>query len=495
MTVHTSRFRHAFLYAAALCLLPALVKLICYRNYLGSDDSYIHLQVVRNIYTHSFWGINPGVRCNLSTSPLFTILLLGFHLLFHSHDAVAMQIASCLAAGLGLLAIFTRIFKTTARNLTAAFLGLGVAALSCNLWRWTGTVMETAFAFCAVALILLCFSSYRFTPRRALGAGLLLGLSVLLRPELLALAGVCLGLTLWFNTTGRLRTSLCIGAGMIAPMAAWYVFSYSYFHAIFPTTYHAKTAGYWVFWNPLTLQEYGSLLLMALLWPAILLAGCVYIAGIAKLRKLPPTLLLPLFGALPSLAFYYLRMVGLDSPGRDLLPLFPLFAVLAAELLALAMEKKPAIPWNWVVASVLALHCVTNIYANMRFIAPALSSFHSQYFATMQNAAEYLAAHAQPKDRVLVEIDIGVLAYCANGRFVIADGGGLASPELAHKSVDEQIAISQPKFLIESQGEQANDWQGQYGGLQPLWHAAYKGHGVSSPKELFANIYQLPAAK
>jgi hypothetical protein len=141
----------------------------------------------------------------------------------------------------------------------------------------------------------------------------------------------------------------------------------------------------------------------------------------------------------------------------------------------------------------LAMHFFTCLFLNARFIAPALAAFHNEYFATMQSAAEYLSAHVRRGDPVLVEIDIGVLSYCADGRFVIADGGGLASPELAHKTVDEHIALVRPVFLVESQGERADDWQGKYGGLEPRWRLGYKGHGVSTPEKLYANIYAIPA--
>ena len=40
-----------WVYAAALlmALTPSFIKLICYRSYIGSDDTYIHLQVARNV--------------------------------------------------------------------------------------------------------------------------------------------------------------------------------------------------------------------------------------------------------------------------------------------------------------------------------------------------------------------------------------------------------------------------------------------------------------
>jgi hypothetical protein len=108
-----------------------------------------------------------------------------------------LQVASCLATTVGLLALFVRLRKTTGGDLTASIFGLGAAAFACNLWRWNGTLMETSYAFCAVCLILLCFATFELAPLTAGAAGLLLGSSALLRPELLAVGAVCALLMAW----------------------------------------------------------------------------------------------------------------------------------------------------------------------------------------------------------------------------------------------------------------------------------------------------------
>jgi hypothetical protein len=80
-------------------------------------------------------------------------------------------------------------------------------------------------------------------------------------------------------------------------------------------------------------------------------------------------------------------------------------------------------------------------------LAPTLVRFKSEYADIMRSAAEYLAGKVRsPLDRVLVETDIRVLAYTANGRFLIEDGGGLASPKLVCLTPAGQVQFVQHVF-------------------------------------------------
>jgi hypothetical protein len=44
--------RWAYTAALLIALTPSLIKLFCYLSYIGSDDTYIHLQVARNVFAH-----------------------------------------------------------------------------------------------------------------------------------------------------------------------------------------------------------------------------------------------------------------------------------------------------------------------------------------------------------------------------------------------------------------------------------------------------------
>jgi hypothetical protein len=68
---------------------------------------------------------------------------------------------------------------------------------------------------------------------------------------------------------------------------------------------------------------------------------------------------------------------------------------------------------------------------------------------------------------------------------------GLASPELIHLTPAQQLQLLQPTYLIESQGDQAVEWDRKDGGrLHSIWYRRYKQHSISQGiPYLFANIY------
>ncbi|AEU38210.1 hypothetical protein [Granulicella mallensis] len=502
MKQEESVYESKWVYTAALlmALTPSLIKLFCYRSYIGSDDTYIHLQVARNVLAHQGWGLNPGVRCNLSTAPLFTAMLIVAWLVCGKLMTGMLQVASCLATTVGLLALFVRLRKTTGGDLTASFFGLGAAAFACNLWRWNGTLMETSYAFCAVCLILLCFTTFELSPLMAASAGLLLGLSALLRPELLAVGAVCALLLAWHLRMRKVLSLTALLTGFLLPLVAWELFSYSYFGSILPTTLRSKTVAGVMLWNPQIIRQYVELVGFSLLWPVILFAGCLAVM-VRKRLKVPEHLWLPMAGTAVIAGFHYLRTSGLEAPGRYLLILFPLVCAGGAEMLSVAMRAMPQWRWKSILSTVLLLHLGMSLVFNALWIMPPLRSFQKEYFVTMQQAAEYLAGATQPQELVLVEVDIGVLAYCARGRFVIEDGAGLASPEFVKRRISfhrvrpelvrQQMALVRPGFVVESQGEAPATLAKEIPELMPVWSRKYTGHGVTSASQLFANIYRV----
>lgn len=142
---------------AALCLsvLPALVRLVYYPDYLGTDDSYIHAAIIENLRAGEGWGINPGQPVNLSTSPLFTLLMLGL-----SHVVSDVMVAgSRLATAAVMFGVFGTFVIATRMSGNAAigFVAAALAATNLHVWRWTGTFIEAPLAFGGVILILLAF--------------------------------------------------------------------------------------------------------------------------------------------------------------------------------------------------------------------------------------------------------------------------------------------------------------------------------------------------
>jgi hypothetical protein len=227
------------------------------------------------------------------------------------------------------------------------------------------------------------------------------------------------------------------------------------------------------------------------LWPALTMVWLISLLA-ARSKLLWQSYLLPVGLLLSVIGFYYLKTPGLESPGRYLLPFLPCAALIFGLTLR---DSAPHIGYRrllTIASTAAVLQCATSLAINQIYLAPALQRFESEYADTMRSAANYLAGCIRsPEESVLVEVDVGVLAYAANGRFHLYDGGGLASPELAHLTLAEQIHLVHPTYLIESQGSKAAEWDGKSEGrLHSIWYRRYKQHSISqSIPYLFANIY------
>src|SRR5580698_8858562 len=156
-------------FALLLALIPSLVKLIYYPHNIGSDDAYIHLQVARNVVSGHGWGLNADAPVNLSSSPAFTLLLILVSAVT-AHIIAVTQALSYLASTLGLLLIYRTVHSETGSE-PIALLSEASAALSCDLWRWNGTVMEASIAFLAVALLLFQLRKRQLSSRQSLCTG------------------------------------------------------------------------------------------------------------------------------------------------------------------------------------------------------------------------------------------------------------------------------------------------------------------------------------
>jgi hypothetical protein len=114
----------------------------------------------------------------------------------------------------------------------------------------------------------------------------------------------------------------------------------------------------------------------------------------------------------------------------------------------------------------------------------------------MQDTSSFLTDHTSENDVVLVEVDIGILSYYSNHGFRIADGAGLASPQLAHLDVFEDIAESRPRYVVESIGTERGGLVEEIPELELIYYQPYRSHGLTMSlqrgNELnFANVYRL----
>ena len=450
--------QHANLLALVIASIPALIKMEFFPHYIGSDDAYIHLTVARNLAQGLGWGINPHQPVNLSTAPAFTLMLAAAER-FSTHPVGIVQILSYLAVVIGLLAIYAAVVAETSSS-AAGLLSETTAAFSNNLWRWNGTLMETTFAFSIVsATLYLLRRGKKQTPRGAIRLGLILGLGVLMRPEigmLCIFAAVVLALRTERRSRKKLVSILLLTILFI--FLTWVIVARTVLKiTVIPTTLAAKSVHGLIAWNPRVLEEFALSHVESCLIPALLVGTILFLSWKGGTWRFGDwaSYVLPLTWVLGLLAFYYFKTRNLESAGRYLLPLLPAEAVLIALVWKGAMvEKNEArrAAVYMVTVGALAFNAVFALAVNQMLISPVLRRFENEYLASMRAAAMEIAGRTAGlhDKKVLILYDIGVLSYASEGKFEIFDGGSLASPDLYGLSVTEKVSRVEPSIVVET---------------------------------------------
>jgi len=473
-----------------ICLLPAAVKLVCYPDYPGSDDAFIHLAVVENLRRGAGWGINAGEPVLVSTSPLFTVVFTAIRRLSPRVLEVGMALslaAACLYV-LGVYVLALRIAASAGPALVCAFL----AAANVHLWRWNGTFMEVLFATATVPwLVTLFLKRAEQAPEGHewdyLGLGLGVAAAVLLRPELGLLVPVFFLHCLWHRhpLAGRGCVLFLLGVALLlvpalAVLAAG-------FGTIVPTTFAAKTVPGLRWVNP---QVWSQILLTLLSGSggALALAAGLWLlepdaqgrrAALHRLRKWSVVWLFPLAG----FAFYALKTAVLQSAARYLLPFVGLLPVLPAVLWPDHPRPRPA-ALRWLATACCVGQIAVSLLVNQRFVRPALQRMRAEYLPTMAAAVAELSRQARPGDSVLVFMDLGVVSALRPPTLRIVDGGGLASPELRGLTLSAMLRRTRPRWVLESMGtdagavEQALRETGRP--FRTVWTRPYRSPGVES---------------
>ena len=485
-----------------LALVPTLVKLVCYPAYPGSDDAFIHLTIVRNV-THGLgWGINPGEPINLSSSPLYTLIVSGLSLCGFNALTAGMLVSSIV--GFGALVALHRLLLTLGLRPTARLAGVAVAAFNLYLWRWNGVVMETTLS---VFLLTLAYWSYhladlpgRATAGRYLLTGMLAGLAMLTRFEL-ALVMACFGLrelAVHPAAPARwLRSCTLLGVGFLVTIAPWFGFCRAYFHLLLPTTFYAKTAHGLLWWNPLVATEIFKVVASG---DAIPLFGVGLLLVLAVVRR-PATdgtarafvtrLDVYLFPVLLA-GFYYLKTPDLQSAARYYLPGLQLLAAALACAFDTLADSLPARWLQPMTTAFVVADAILSLGFNQVRVAPILSRFQGNYWHVAQDAARFLKkdATAGHKVNVLVEVDIGMLSFYAGDACYFFDGGALATPSLINLSVAQQVERTRPDLVIETLGNGVGDLSAGVPALSLLWHREFRSHSVTSPQAIYVcNVY------
>jgi hypothetical protein len=345
--------------AAAGALGAGLVFLLAHRALV--DDAYITISYARTLAEHGQWAMQPGPVANTATSPLNVLLLAAI---------TAVTGKPVLAVGVLLVATFAVI--GAALTATGARLGwspwaapVAVGLLVVNPLLVSVIAMETHLALGLVALL-----GWTLVTGRTAASGVLCGLLVLTRPDLVAFALAALLAVLLLNPGRRLATAARVVGAAVAVALPWFAASWWWLGSAVPDTFLIKMSesmgdrtfanGLWFFYMGYPFAVVASLV------PAVagLIVLVVLAARAAAPRRLPATtaslLILWGVGAVLHIGVYLLLNTApyqwYYGP-----------AIGALSMLA-AMAVGPAVPRvrTAVLAGGLVLIVITSVYLAVR---------------------------------------------------------------------------------------------------------------------------------
>ena len=415
----THRHKQTFWNVLGLAGLVGVILFFGFRQHPSPyDDAYITFRYARNIALGRGFVYNVGEPVLGTTTPLYTLLLAGFALIWpnlplvsHALGVLAWAFCALIVYGIG----------QTASHRVVGLAAAAWIALSTLLLNVLG--METPLYVCLALLTL-----YLQLKRRLGWAALCAGLTFLMRWDGILVVGVFLFAVLLQNRKALLRASLTCAAS-IGP---WLIYSYVTFGSVFPNSFYAKVGQGWN-------QELGGAEIGTFGRGLLSLAKSAY--GANRLF-----VLFPIFAVLGLLAVFrgrarwwplllwtaaylvsYMALGVLSFPWYAT-PLVPALALLAAEGIheaALFVSRRIEQSARYILSAAL----LTTIYLvpSVDWMIQSQKTVVDAHSTTYLRVGQWLRDHTPPNSTVAM-IEIGIIGYYSDRPVV--DTMGLVSPEI-----------------------------------------------------------------
>lgn len=243
--------------SAVLCAVPiVVVAVLGWRRRWMSDDGFINVRVVENLFAGDGPVYNVGERVEVGTSTLWLAALALGHAVapFVAISRVAVY-GGLLATVLGLVAVSAGaavLWRLLGRSGPAIPLGTVVVAALPPFWDFATSGLETGLTFLWLGSSFLLLAR-RLARMRAIDAApppawrplwpaVVIGLGPLVRPDLTLIAAA-LGLALLAQSRRGLRSWSGAAAAALAIPITYEVFRAGYYATLVPNTALAKGAG------------------------------------------------------------------------------------------------------------------------------------------------------------------------------------------------------------------------------------------------------------
>jgi len=468
--------RSLFIIIISLVVVGSYLGYSYYTGYSGFplDDAWIHQVYARNLVLHREWAFNPGQPSGGSTSPLWSLLLAGGYIVAFNPIIWSAILGWISLAGATILTenIIRSLNKDYAPGIPWA--GLFIVLEWHLIWAAVSG-METAFFF--VILLLVLWLALGF-PRFTWLTGMLIGLSVWVRPDGITLLGLVI-FVVFFNPDMRRNIwsfSRNIILGFLVLFIPYLIFNFHQAGTIWPSTFAAKQMEYQAATTYPLIERIGSLFLPFLAGGGVTLIPGMIAGFCYTLRDRNPITASVFLWFSGYVFMYALRLPVVYQHGRYMIPAMVFYFLFAlwgttrwmGDWLPGKRTNLARVFWMTSIFSVLGLFFFIGCDVYRTDVAIIQTE--------MVQTAHWLRENT-PTDSRLAVHDIGAVGYFSEREVI--DLAGLINPEVIPIIRDESrlkqyINQQNVQFLVTFPG-----WYPELvKGLKPV----YQSGGTISPK-------------
>ena len=430
------------------------------RQYYGIgfplDDAWIHQTYARNLAGGEGWSFFPGQPSAGLTAPLWALALTPGHLLGLGPYAWTFILGWLVLWGLSILAVIGWHSLSNRKGLWE----IGAGALLVVEWHmvWAAASGMETLLFSALVLGVLVWLLFLANTKNEvpdwhwLGVGLLIGLSVWVRPEGLTLLGP-VGLVIVFTGVRwskkmRRGVNTFLGFALLFVLYLW--FNNWLAEAWWPNTFYAKQAEYAVLRQlPLWKRLFSEFSLPLVGMGIVLLPGFLYLIY-TSCRQRAWGVLAGCLWIVGFLTLYALRLPVTYQHGRYVMPVMPVFFLWGyagvSRLINLDFSQRLRWMVNLVWVILIPLIAVGFWILGAKNYAKDVAFINSEMVVT----ADWIRENTQEEDLIAAH-DIGALGYFAKRQ--ILDLAGLVSPDVIPFIRDESRLVlyldeHHPAYLV-----------------------------------------------
>ena len=445
-----------------------------YRLGFPLDDAWIHQTYARNLALYGEWAFYHGQPSAGSTAPLWSALLAPGYWLHLAPAAWAYGLGWLLLALTALTGISVFHLLCPEQRRWARWMGV-ILALEWHLVWAAGSGMETLLAAWLALLVLgLLAAGWR----NWLAIGLLIGLSVWVRPDGITLLGPAALVSLLDEKSwnGRLRAWGSLALGLALLFGPYLLFNRLLAGAWWPNTFFAKQAEYAIhrsqpFW--LRLAQQASLPLIGA--GVLALPGFIFLL-VDALRRRAWAVLAGAAWVGGYLLLYALRLPVTYQHGRYIMPVIPVYLVWAWAGMAILTREMMRSSAGRILSSAWIISTLLVLLGFWGMGAQAYAQDSAVIESEMVQTAQWLDENTPP-DALIAVHDIGAVGYFTRRRLL--DLAGLVSPEVIPFIRDEGRL---EQFLDEQGATHLVTFPGWYPALVKRGSQVYTTEGAFSPE-------------